>query len=384
LTPPTAIDLFAGCGGFSTGLLDAGVRVLAGFEHERRAVEVFDYNHLYRGAKGHILDLGKATGADLLRLAGVPRVDMVVGGPPCQAFSIIGKQRGTDDERGTLLFDFVRLVGDVTPKAFILENVPNLAQIDKGRIYEKVKVELAALGYAIRAEVLAVAKFGVPQMRKRLFMVGIRDLDTFPYPPPPTHDETGGGGYFARRPKYRTVSEALDDLPDVVSTEADAVPNHEPTIHSPSMLAALAALPQGTRDPKSHHDRLHPDRLSYTLRAGSGNFSPLRPIHHRYDRVISVRESARLQGFADTFIWPDVIPRLQQYRQVGNAVPPPIAAAIARHIAGIVGWTLDPALTKGDPTGRTTASTSTAEERRLARLSRIRGASLGGRALDAT
>jgi DNA (cytosine-5)-methyltransferase 1 len=101
-------------------------------------------------------------------------------------------------------------------------------------------------------------------------------------------------------------------------------------------------LKPGERDPKSHHDRLHPDRPAYTLRAGNGNFSPLRPIHYRYHRVISVRESARIQGFSDSFFWPDDMSRLQQYRQVGNAVPPPLAAIVGRHIATQIGWKLDP------------------------------------------
>lgn len=120
---PTAIDLFSGCGGFSTGLLDAGVRVLGGFDHEERAIDVYNYNHSYRGASGHVADLGRLTGRDLLSLLGVESVDVVVGGPPCQAFSIIGKRQGLDDERGQLIFDFIRYVSDLRPKAFVLENV---------------------------------------------------------------------------------------------------------------------------------------------------------------------------------------------------------------------------------------------------------------------
>lgn len=145
------------------------------------------------------------------------------------------------------------------------------------------------------------------------------------------------------------------------------------------MIAALRDLRPGTRDPKSHHDRLAPDRPSYTLRAGSGNFSPLRPIHYEYPRVVNVRESARLQGFSDAFIWPDRIPRLQQYRQVGNAVPPPVAAAVGRHVCKIVGWKTDVAGLVGYPSQRPSAITMSLEERRAQRSTRIRGASLGGR-----
>jgi DNA (cytosine-5)-methyltransferase 1 len=113
------------------------------------------------------------------------------------------------------------------------------------------------------------------------------------------------------------------------------------------------------------------------LRAGSGNFSPLRPIHYAYDRVVTARESARIQGFSDHFIWPDRIPRLQQYRQVGNAVPPPVAVAFAKSIAQQMDWILTPRALEGDPGSREAAMTLTDEERKAQRTSRTRGASLG-------
>jgi DNA (cytosine-5)-methyltransferase 1 len=377
---PVAIDLFSGCGGFSTGLLDAGVRVAAGFDNEKRAIAVYNYNHMYRGSTGHVVDLGEATGRHLLALAGIPTVDIVVGGPPCQAFSIIGKRQGMEDERGHLIGDFVRLIRELSPRAFILENVPNLARINSGSIYRRVTKDLTALGYCVRAEVLSVADYGVAQMRKRLFMVGIAGARDFPYPPRATHGERAGGLFGAEGLRVRpTTRDAIGDLPDVATARAERVPNHEATIHSAAMLAAFAKLPQGARDPKSHHDRLHPEKLSYTLRAGSGNFSPLRPIHYEHDRVITVRESARVQGFADTFIWPDSIPRLQQYRQVGNSVPPPVAAAVAKHICEVMQWQTDIAGMRGDPDSRPRAESRTTSERQAERAARIRGASLGGR-----
>jgi DNA (cytosine-5)-methyltransferase 1 len=113
------------------------------------------------------------------------------------------------------------------------------------------------------------------------------------------------------------------------------------------------------------------------LRAGSGNFSPLRPIHYDDNRVITVRESARIQGFGDDFIWPDWIPRLQQYRQVGNAVPPPVAKALVTSLAKQCGWTLRPRSTKGDVRKRGPAITMELEHRVAERRKRLRGASLG-------
>jgi DNA (cytosine-5)-methyltransferase 1 len=177
--------------------------------------------------------------------------------------------------------------------------------------------------------------------------------------------------------RYVTAREALDDLPPAADFGESRVYNHEPTEHTPNMLARFAALGAGEREKRSFHDRLHPDRPSYTLRAGTGNFSPLRPVHYRHDRVITVRESARLQGFDDNFIWPDWIPRLQQYRQVGNAVPPPVAAAVARSLAAQLDWKLEPERYLGEPEARPSAITMTDDERKAKRRSRIRGASLG-------
>lgn len=143
------------------------------------------------------------------------------------------------------------------------------------------------------------------------------------------------------------------------------------------MIERLGQLEPGKRERGSFHDRLDPKRPSYTLRAGSGNFSPLRPIHDSQHRVIAVRESARLQGFSDDFIWPDRVPRLQQYRQVGNAVPPPLAKAIALTIAEQMNWKLQVAELRGDPSARPAANVLSDGERVKLRQSRTRGASLG-------
>ncbi|WP_375458515.1 DNA cytosine methyltransferase [uncultured Enterovirga sp.] len=113
------------------------------------------------------------------------------------------------------------------------------------------------------------------------------------------------------------------------------------------------------------------------MRAGSGNFSPLRPVHYKHHRVITVRESARLQGFSDDFRWPDRIPRLQQYRQVGNAVPPPMAAAFAHCLAEQMGWPPRSLKHRGDPSMREPANVLTDAERKGLREARMRGASLG-------
>ena len=372
---PKAIELFCGCGGMSTGLLDAGIQVVAGFDHNAASITAFQYNHNYRGAHGFVADLETASKDAITVAASLPEsIDLLAGGPPCQPFSIAGKQRGLDDKRGNLIFRFATYVQEIRPTAFIFENVPNLARIDDGVLADDLSSELSALGYDVHSLVVNVADYGVPQMRKRFVMVGVPEGTPFQFPTP-THGEAAD--LFQTLKPYVTVAEAIGDLPDVTDPASHDIPNHEPTMHSPQMVEAFRVLKPGTRDKKSYHDRLHPNRLGYTLRAGSGNFSPLRPVHYKYDRVITVRESARLQGMSDEFIWPDPLPRLQQYRQVGNAVPPSLASAIGIQLGEILSWQLNPEETRGDASSRPPAFYLSHQDRHNERLGKLRGASLG-------
>jgi len=368
MTKAVGIELFAGCGGLSTGFLDAGLHVVAGFEIDRRAVDAYEYNHAYRGSRGYLADLNILSGSELLELSGIERADFIIGGPPCQPFSIVGKRQGALDGRAGLVGQFIRIIGELRPAAFLLENVPNLASIADGAILEDAEVALRRLGYSVEHRVVSAADFGVPQNRKRLIVLGVRGNRTVRFPVP-SHGGTD-------RP-FRSASGAIGDLPDAGEFGETGIFNHEPTAHSLDMIGRLSRLEVGRRERGSFHDRLHPDRPSYTLRAGSGNFSPLRPVHYKHHRVITVRESARLQGFSDDFIWPDRIPRLQQYRQVGNAVAPPMANAFAVCLAEQMGWTLNNAALTGDASARPPANALTDVQRKAMRNSRVRGASLG-------
>ena len=373
----TAVELFCGCGGISTGLLDAGIRVLAGFDNDARSIETFNHNHNYRGAIGVRTDIRSLTRDGILGSVNAESVDLVVAGPPCQPFSIAGKMRALEDPRAHLLFEYVRLVRELGPHATIFENVPRLATVADGRIVDELSMALEGLGYRVSWAIVNAADYGVPQNRKRLIMVGLRTKVPIDFPPPATHSAVGTDTLFESLAPYRTAADAIDDLPDVYDPAAATVPNHEPTLHSENMLLAFAALPPGKRDKKSFHDRLHPNRPSYTLRAGSGTYSPLPPVHYRYDRVLTVRESARIQGFADSFVWPSSVPRLQQYRQVGNAVPPPLAQAVGRHVATHLGWALEPAALAGDERERMSLFTAPLAERLQERSKYLRGMSVG-------
>jgi DNA (cytosine-5)-methyltransferase 1 len=336
VTAPVCVDLFCGCGGLSTGLLDAGIDVRVGVDFDEPSIATFALNHEPRGSKAVHADGRSLTGDELIEVAAAP-IDVLVGGPPCQPFSVAGKRQALADHRGDLIFEFVRILEETQASAYIFENVPNLQRIEGGAVFRELLASLADIGYSASPALLLAANYGVAQMRRRLFIVGSRGGLAIPMPPPETHAPQANG-----RLRYVTSHDVLHDLPDVDVPEAGDVANHEPTFHTDAMLAAFADLEPGTREPKSRHDRLHPDRPSYTLRAGTGNFSPMRPIHYAYDRVLTVRESARVQSFPDDFRWPDEQARLQQYRQVGNAVPPLLARAVGEHLAAYMGWSLDP------------------------------------------
>lgn len=374
MSAATVVDLFSGCGGLSYGLLEAGFDVRLGVDSNAASIVAFDFNHAHVGSRGLVADVRTLTGADVREAAGLAerRPDLLVGGPPCQPFSIVGKRRGLHDERGNLVFEFVRLLEELEPTAFIFENVANFRRFGGGSIASAVIERMQRAGYALSADVLNAAHYGVAQMRKRFFILGVKGSRAAGIPLP-TH---GAHALLGQLP-VRPCRDVLDDLPDVDTPEAAAFWNHEGTTHSAAMLAIFAQLKPGTRDRKSYHDRLHPNRPAYTLRAGNGNFSPLRPVHYRYDRVISVRESARIQAFPDHFAWPEGLSRLQQYRQVGNAVPPLLAGQLGRYIAELLGLQLDPDRFGTPPPHAHEAPSISPADRAARRQRYIRGASVG-------
>ena len=136
--PVVAIDLFCGCGGLSTGFLDAGIPVVAGFDIDKNSIQTYQYNQEYRSGKGIVADLSMLSGAEVLEQSGVDRCDVLMGGPPCQAFSIAGKRQGLQDKRGQLIFDYIRLVSEIKPTVFVLENVPHVATIEDGGLVAKI------------------------------------------------------------------------------------------------------------------------------------------------------------------------------------------------------------------------------------------------------
>lgn len=257
--------------------------------------------------------------------------DLVVGGPPCQTWSILGKRRGFNDMRGLLVLDFAKYVKEIQPRAFIMENVYGLLSQANGEAFDTLLCLFRDAGYkAISTWTLDAVNFGVPQYRRRVFIVGFRDdLNKASNLPEPkaTHrpidfaDEQPDDDL---RPRYRTVQSALADIPQ------DAK-NNEIRIHGERVRKRYEALPQGGRDAVDHTDRLCWDKPSGTVLVGSSKGGGRPFIHPQHPRHLTVREAARLQGFPDE--WEFQGSRTAQYRQVGNAVPPLIAKFVGQEVA---------------------------------------------------
>lgn len=352
----SVVSLFSGAMGLDLGLERSGCRILVAVDALEEAVETARVNRptlpVVRA------DVAKLTAEDVRTYAGVghdDEIDVVAGGPPCQAFSTAGRRRALDDQaRGSLIFEFVRLIEEIRPRAYVLENVPGLLsaalrwrklpynnngkRIDgqHGSLFAALSEKLATAGYSFCTAQLMAADYGVPQQRSRVFIVGFRNGDAFEFPAP---SHTKGGSLLL--PPWRTLGEALRDLQDDGSPCA---------AFSPRKLSYLRLVPPGGnwRDlpedlqresmGRAYHAkggrvgfwrRLAFDRPSPTILTEPQNASTAL-CHPVEDRPLSVRECARVQTFPDE--WQFVGTRSRQYLLVGNAVPPLLAEAVATRL----------------------------------------------------
>ena len=303
-------DIFAGGGGFGRGFAEAGLRIVAAVDVDRDAVRTYTYNIR---SIGIVMDVAELTHRDLERYG---RIDVVIGGPPCEPFTPTNPNRMEDpldrlytDPMGQLTLHFIRIVGEVQPKVFVMENVPEIA---REPIRSAIAREFKRIGFdEIHFNILRAEDYGTPSRRRRVFVSNIRIR------PRPT----------TQRPT--TVAEALQGLPPPDT----GYPNHE-TVSVGSKVERIGRLRWGEALIKfrgaggrlyENYIRLHPDQPAPTV-MGSRRF-----IHPFEDRVLTVREQARLMGFPDDHVF--LGPRDSQFNQVGEAVPPPLAGAIAREVA---------------------------------------------------
>ncbi len=205
---PIVVDLFSGCGGLSYGFEQAGFEVLMGIDSWGTALQTFAHNHPH--AKIQEADVSKIKGADIKKAIGNKKVDVLVGGPPCQGFSLSGS-RNFYDARNRLYLDFIRLVSELQPRAFVIENVPGLASLFGGQVKERIMEEFKKMGYTVCAQVLNASDYGVPQNRRRIIFVGLKGKKVFEFPEPTHFDQQGSGLTLGK--KKVSVGDALSDLP---------------------------------------------------------------------------------------------------------------------------------------------------------------------------
>lgn len=357
--PYKAIDLFSGAGGMSEGFEQAGFSVCAANDFDSDAANTYRLNNPdVRFLPGPI----EAIEADQLREAAqVQRgeLDVLVGGPPCQAFSVYNHQRGMHDERSGLFREYLRIVKGLMPKFVVMENVTGITSVADGKAVQEIYASLESLGYHVEHRILRAEEFGVPQERRRIFFVGSSSQKKIAWPESFCWPES----LFP----CVTVREAIGDMPRLGLLEGTEESeyggdsfsqyqhemrkgsrrlfNHVAPYLAPINRDRLKHIPQGgswrdippsllpagmkrarRSDHTKRYGRLHPDGLASTILTKCdlhwGAF-----IHYDQERSLTVREAARLQSFPDRFRFTGA--RGEQFRQVGNAVPPLLAKAVA-------------------------------------------------------
>lgn len=345
------MDLFAGIGGLSYGFSQLPqFHILAANEIEKDISMAYRLN--YPDVEMLNCDIHEITETVLQAVLKGRRVDVVVGGPPCQSYSTLGKRRL--DVRANLFMQYKHMLTLLQPTAFVFENVVGLLSMDKGRLFSKIQAEFEQLGYVLQYQVLDAVDFGVPQHRERVFLVGFKDKNNFRFPVP-----THGAG---RKP-YVTLKDALGDLPALESGEekgtyagdvineflafvrrcsGDCVEEHRAPKNGDHLIAIMKALKDGqTKDdlpdslrPQSGYGNTYAklwwNKPSTTITRNFACPSSSRCIHPRDSRALSIREGARLQSFPDDyrFYGSDSMKRLE----IGNAVPPLLSVAIAKQM----------------------------------------------------
>ena len=344
---PRNLDLFSGCGGLSYGLEQAGFQSVLAVDNWDDALRTFEYNH--PNSKSLNADLGEVGVSEhIASLSG--EVEMVVGGPPCQGFSISGK-RDPNDPRNRLYQGFVDVVKILRPTIFLMENVPNLASMDGGRLLDEITADFASLGYKTSCKILLASEFGVPQNRKRLILVGVLGKKGFEIQP----------GAITEISKRVTTAEAISDLPEWSIEDGDGyvspalsgyqrkiragsreVFNHQISSHTEKTKRTIALVPDGGNY-KNLPEHLRDTRRVNIAWTRFASYAPSPTIdtghrhhfHYEFNRIPTVRESARLQSFPDSFHF--LGSKTSQYRQVGNAVPPLLAMNIGKQLLQGIG-----------------------------------------------
>ncbi|MEJ2112661.1 MAG: DNA cytosine methyltransferase [Flavobacteriaceae bacterium] len=367
------IDLFSGCGGMSLGFKWAGFNTLLASDIDENCKKTFNYN--FPKVPFVCDDLTNLKKEDFQKHI-ASKVDVIIGGPPCQGFSLANKRRNkvSEDPRNNLFYEFVKTINWYNPKAFVMENVKGLLSMKSGQVIKQIIHEFenaGDFGYRVKHEVLKASDFGVPQSRERVIIIGFRnDLDLIPIFPNKKYTED------------ITVNHAISDLPiinacegtevqeyglepqnayqEFVRKDSSKVYNHIAMRHTKRLIERFKAIKNGkglldvwethgavqrgnpskrsTIKFSQNNQRLHGDKPAPTIAASfQSNF-----IHPQLHRNFTAREGARLQSFPDNFIFKGMRTKmswekgLSQYQQIGNALPPLLAYEIALKVKSLL------------------------------------------------
>lgn len=341
---PTVIDLFAGVGGLSLGFEMAGFNVVLANEYDESIAKAYEINH--PNAKMIVEDITnlpiEKTFKEYRR-----KVDVIIGGPPCQGFSQKGQRKTINDERNFLFKYFVAVVDFVRPKYFVMENVPNLLTAENGYFKEEIIELFEGLGYTLSTDTLNAADYGVPQNRRRAVIIGRQGELAIAMPKPLDYKVTIwdaisdlaylNSGEGIECDIYRTPPQS--EYQRMMREGSDNLYNHKATKHSDLAIERLKMIPPNKGKevlPKEHltksiysgtWTRMVKDEISVTITTRFDTPSSGKFTHPFLHRAITVREAARIQSFPDTFHFKGT--KGSQMKQVGNAVPPLLAKAIA-------------------------------------------------------
>ena len=397
MSKPKVLDLFSGAGGFSLGFEMAGCEIIGAIEHDKWAADTFQYNH--KGAKMLLGDIESFENDYIKQEITAP--DIIIGGPPCQGFSVCVKNAGDPkDPRNSLFVEYVRIAKLYTPPVLVLENVPNIvrAKTKSGeKVVDIIRKEFERLGYHVYDSVLTASDYGVPQMRQRFVMIASKQELAYPFPKA-THyvedtdiSESEENHFNVKDGLTRcpTLWEAISDLPEIEARQGAEIMdytyaprnsyqeycrntsinlhNHLAMKHTKRLVERFSQMTWGqsisditderlkqrkrngngevSDSPYDQNNRrMHPNKICHTITATFyGNF-----VHPYKNRNFTAREGARIQSFPDTYVFlgkPTVVSKkllmkegrtgeayLCQYSQIGNAVPPLMAKAIAENI----------------------------------------------------
>lgn len=322
----TFFSLFSGAGGLDIGFKEVGFESLGSSDFMDESEETYRLN--WPSEPFIKKDIRKLTVSDILKITGGKKPDVILGGPPCQGFSVMG-DKNSSDPRNTLSESYVRIVDDLRPKCFVFENVKGFKTMFGGKFISKTANSFSALGYDVYVKVLNASNYGVPQNRERVFLVGTKTGHSFQYPAP---SQSGIG----KLKSYRNVNEAIMDL----SKKGDEIKNHIVLDHGDTVVARYKLIPEGGNLPSPEklpleirrknfgntYTRLHRKKIAPTMVPGNNAF----PIHPTLDRSLTPREAARIQTFPDKIIFAGT--RRHQCILVGNAVPALLGAHVAKSI----------------------------------------------------